>query len=414
MTTIHPNRFATALVGLILAAAASTGCSTPKIFSLDSSWPFRDDQPKAEIPTRVAGVWTDTVLHKGSDTPQRGFGGRLMFYGKDPEKPVPVDGELVVYAFDETGRDPTDNKPTRRYVFPADQLPLRMSESPIGPSYSFFLPWDEAGGPQTEVSLICRFQPKGGPVVLSEQTKHLLPGTLPSSPADVAGYTTPNLPKGVPSRPAFPSLSGQPSNAPSAPGVRQAGYQVAPNTTDSKRTPSQMTTTSIPLPRDFHIPQGVTPTPMKMNSTAPAARQVLPPNQPSVLEQTTQSAVPASGSALPPAVSGQRASETVRRRPSATGYLPPRLTTPAVYNPMFGSLADRGIGQPLQVPPINTVAPPMVGPLVVPQQARVPQQTVTMAPTNTGGTIASSGSVQQSAPQMMQIPTSGTATVTYR
>jgi hypothetical protein len=56
------------------------------------------------------------VLTKQGEAPQRGFGGRLAFYDHDSEKSLLVDGELVVYAFDETNRDPTDNKPTRRYV----------------------------------------------------------------------------------------------------------------------------------------------------------------------------------------------------------------------------------------------------------------------------------------------------------
>ena len=62
------------------------------------------------------------------------------------EKPVLVDGQLVIYAFDESNREPTNNKPTRRYVFPPDQVARRMSKSELGPSYSFWLPWDEVGG----------------------------------------------------------------------------------------------------------------------------------------------------------------------------------------------------------------------------------------------------------------------------
>ena len=57
-----------------------------------------------------------------------------------------------------------------------------MSKNKLGASYSFFLPWDEAGGPKTEVSLICRFEPKDGPVVTSEQTRQLLPGSIAATP----------------------------------------------------------------------------------------------------------------------------------------------------------------------------------------------------------------------------------------
>ena len=73
--------------------------------------------------------------------------------------------------------------------FPADQMPLHMSTNEFGASYSFFLPWDEAGGPKTEVSLICRFEPVGGSVITGEQTRHMLPGVMPAIAADGAHET---------------------------------------------------------------------------------------------------------------------------------------------------------------------------------------------------------------------------------
>ena len=128
-------------------------------------------------PQRIVGTWTDTVLHQGGKKPQRGFGGRLIFYGEDAEKPVLVDGQLVVYAFDESNREPTDNKPTRRYVFPPDQVARRMSK--IGARARRTVSGcrgTKSGGPQTEISLIARFEPKEGAIVVGEQTKHLLAG----------------------------------------------------------------------------------------------------------------------------------------------------------------------------------------------------------------------------------------------
>src|SRR5688572_25375162 len=110
-----------------ILCAALTGCSMPKAKDFKPSKLFSlgdDDEPQEGIPVRVVGTWTDTVLSQSGKKPQRGFGGRLIFYAEKEEKPILVDGQLVVYAFDETGREPTDNKPTRRYVFPPDQIPL--------------------------------------------------------------------------------------------------------------------------------------------------------------------------------------------------------------------------------------------------------------------------------------------------
>ena len=178
-----------------------------KIFSMKSSWPFRDkDEPQEGTPTRMTCAWTDTVMSQPGKKSQRGFGGRLVFYEEDEKNPIIVDGQLVVYAFDETGRDPTDNKPTRRYVFPAEQMPLHMSKNQLGASYSFFLPWDEAGGPKTEISLICRFEPKDGQVVSSEQTRQVLPGSIAATPTAGDHRQPPKLPEGVPSKPVAKTL----------------------------------------------------------------------------------------------------------------------------------------------------------------------------------------------------------------
>src|SRR3954452_7753061 len=181
---------------LVSRAGSAQAWTMPKMFSLDNTWPFRDkDKPQQGTPVRMVGAWTETVMTQPGQKPQRGFGGRVMFYDKEGKKPILVDGQLVVYAFDEAGRDPADNKPTRRYVFPADQMPIHMSKSEIGASYSFWLPWDEAGGPNCEVSLICRFEPKGGAVVTGEQTKHLLAGPVTSAITSAGPRKPPKVPE---------------------------------------------------------------------------------------------------------------------------------------------------------------------------------------------------------------------------
>jgi hypothetical protein len=266
MKTINRS-FTVYLLLAALCLAAGSGCGMKdfkpsKMFSLDSAWPFGGDGFEEGTPARVVGAWTDTVMSKQGQSPQRGFGGRLAFYDGENEKAIKVDGELVVYAFNETNREPTDNKPTRRYVFPADQMNLRMSESELGATYSFWLPWDEAGGPQTEVSLICRFQPKKGSVVVSEQTRHRLPGSLPA----VAGATTPpqapKLPEGVPSRPARPTLDSLQSQRVATTGTQLASYEspAEPQAFDPNAAAAataqltrQMTVTSISLPDNFQL-----------------------------------------------------------------------------------------------------------------------------------------------------------------
>src|SRR5262245_38063622 len=97
-----------ALMSSLVAVSlvTSTGCGMKasswkpsKMFSLDNTWPFHDEnEPEEGTPTRMVVTWTDTVLNQAGQKPQRGFGGRIMFYEREDKKPIVVDGQLVVYA----------------------------------------------------------------------------------------------------------------------------------------------------------------------------------------------------------------------------------------------------------------------------------------------------------------------------
>ncbi len=171
---------------MLLALFAASGCQSLSTDSwgVANNWnlrkavglePTEPDPP--QLPTRLVSTWTDTTLHKSGQKAERGFGGRLLFFNGESEEPIRIAGELVVYAFDETNRPAHDTRPTRKFVFPAQQFVRHESPSKLGPYYSVWLPWDEVGGPMKNVSLIARFEPSGGPMVIGEQTRHLLPGT---------------------------------------------------------------------------------------------------------------------------------------------------------------------------------------------------------------------------------------------
>ncbi|MGD9633944.1 MAG: hypothetical protein AB7G28_12240 [Pirellulales bacterium] len=292
------QRCATALLALALLAGCrgpwSEGWKVSDMWSMDHSpWSSDDDSP--QTPQRIVGSWTDTVLHTSGKEPQRGFGGRLIFYGEEAEKPILVEGQLVVYAFDETNRDPTDSKPTRRYVFPPDQVARRMSKTSLGPSYSFWLPWDDVGGPQTEISLIARFEPKRGALIMSEQTRHLLPGA--STPAAIASHLAPKLPEGVPAVPAQPSFASLTERAQAAAAAAPNGVQLASYDAAAAQNPAdvigqqlaqeparRMTTTSISLPENFRItnsglPQSVRAGDVQLSGNVIAQPTAPPPSR---------------------------------------------------------------------------------------------------------------------------------------
>jgi hypothetical protein len=325
-----------------------------KIFSMKSSWPFRDkDEPQEGTPTRVTCAWTDTVMSQPGKKSQRGFGGRLLFYEEDEKNPILVDGQLVVYAFDETGREPTDNKPTRRYVFPAEQMPLHMSKNQLGASYSFFLPWDEAGGPKTEVSLICRFEPKEGSVVSSEQTRQVLPGTIAATPVAGDRREPPKLPEGVPSKPIAKTLQSLQASRNEERTAKLASYEVpvaadpqAVSTlaTSQAAAPArQMTSTTINLPNSFQMPAAGS---ISTQPTPHIPRQFVPSQQP-----MQPAAVPQAPVIRP--FSGTQAVASM-----------PALAPPVAYGqpanvPTFGAQTPT-ISQAMTVPPTQAMiqAPP--------------------------------------------------------
>lgn len=168
------RRRSTLCLVLAVLALAPAGCSKWNI-KKPFTWNGSDDADVKE-PNKVVATWTDTVLYQGDKQATRGFGGRLMFYGGSNNQPIKVDGGLVVYAFEETNRKKENTRPDRKYVFTAEQFGKHYSKSQLGHSYSVWLPWDEAGGEQTKISLIIRFMPAKGSVVIGEQTTHLLPG----------------------------------------------------------------------------------------------------------------------------------------------------------------------------------------------------------------------------------------------
>lgn len=157
-----------------LLVLAVSGCSRLDVRNA-FSWP--GFKPKPQTPSRMVDVWTDTVLHQRGQPGVRGFGGRVMFYAEGKEYPVVVDGALTVFAFDDQDPNPSNTAPAKKFIFPAEQLAKHYSKSKVGHSYSFWLPWDEAGGPQRQISLIARFEDREGTITMSKMAHKTLPGT---------------------------------------------------------------------------------------------------------------------------------------------------------------------------------------------------------------------------------------------
>jgi hypothetical protein len=305
----------------VLALAACTGCTFGgggwKFAKLDMPRPFwkKNDKPDPEVPVRLVATWSDTVLRKTGETPKRGFGGRLIFFGKESEDPVRVEGQLVVYAFDDTDRPAYETQPSRTYIFPAEQFALHESDNKLGASYSVWLPWDDMGGPQRKISLIARFEPKGGTILLSEQTRHLLPGEATERQQMLAGADAryADGPQGVQLAGYNNTSSGPSPVAGGPPAFATANAGVQP---DSAALEPLVSTMTIPLPR--HL----------------GARVEAPP---------IAAPTPPTG-ATPAAVSAPAPTDAAAASPSAATALPAeRPTTVSLRDSLLSTLPARGV-----------------------------------------------------------------------
>ena len=191
--------------GLAAALLLLSGCQTFK--TQDGSWrtalPWGAKSPlPMEIGTaeRMAVIWKDSSMETESGV-TRGFGGRLYFYDAKGQ-PICVDGELTVYAFDDS-QESKKTSPDRVYKFKPEELPAHHSKTQLGDSYSIWIPWDAAGGPRKTISLIPVFKSKENKIVRADHTLNVLPGKaatpdeMPASPVRVLGSSPAVIPQRV-------------------------------------------------------------------------------------------------------------------------------------------------------------------------------------------------------------------------
>ncbi len=174
----------TTLYSLVLAVvlAACGGCQTVHWSKGDSESPsyFKRaaKKPKSEFgkPEKITCIWKDAVYETNGVPRTRGFGGRVYFFDAE-DRPIKVDGDLVVYGYDDTVTKGGHTSPDRKYVFKREDLQSHFSQTDIGPSYSIWIPWDDVGGERMEVSLVTAFSNGDAKVVCKgTMDRVVLPG----------------------------------------------------------------------------------------------------------------------------------------------------------------------------------------------------------------------------------------------
>ncbi|MDA1051619.1 MAG: hypothetical protein O3C40_14215 [Planctomycetota bacterium] len=338
------------LLSAFVMLAATSGCKT-----IDTDWmpkaPWNKKQKLVEsqydTPVRMAAIWSPDVLVRPGLPAARGFGGRLYFYNQ-ANKPVKVEGQLVVYAYDDTAEEPQRESPDRKYAFTPEQFTSHHSESELGASYSVWLPWDaEVGGQRKSISVLPVFTSTSGKIVMGQQAINLLPGKKLEQQQDEAPATT---------------LSQR-----AATGVRPAGFQ-----DNTKSTASTADKPGVELSRQHSINTTTIELPRTMQQRVIEAAKNRSPTatpigaaDPALVEKARATLERLRANSSLPAEAGTPTLPS----PSAR-FAPPRPRVPS--SPTFRSASSYAPSRPLQ--PVQRFDPPST------QQSTEPMQAVGFAP----------------------------------
>jgi hypothetical protein len=307
----------TAAGWLLLAVVPLCGCTK---FSLKDGFTLFEKEPKPEVPDRMVAVWTHSIMNKAGQPSTRGFGGRVTFFNADGEASILVDGQLTVYAFDEECENPENPAPEKKFIFPRETLASHQSESNLGPSYSFWLPWGEVNGPQRRISLISRFDDPNGKVILSQPANVTLPGRNAPAKLTVSQSQSATLhPPRFPVRPASHESDVGGSSDVDGPG-------------DAPGRP-RMQTTTIPITPGFANRLGTA----AENRASQTAREMQVPVPPTVRERSSPE--------YPPLL--------LPDSPASDPGTPPSARSPLEQSPVRSPAATRPSADPVRRQPFR-------------------------------------------------------------
>ncbi len=219
------------LLLVVMLTLTATGCQSFSGKSLSKLWPSEDASKKVvkskfQQPSRMVVLWSPAMYNQPGSPATRGFGGRIYFYnGKD--EVIPVEGQLVVYGYNDSNTTPGKTTPDKTFVFRADQFSKHFTPTQLGASYSVWVPWDAVGGPEADISLVPIFTSAEGQVCVGQQAQQNLPGTKTEQPKfeihQGAVPVTQIAPQGS-TGPAFQSATAYPSQGLGG-DIAQASYQ---------------------------------------------------------------------------------------------------------------------------------------------------------------------------------------------
>ncbi len=361
------QRTAFALSLVCLTVLAASGCSS---LGKMPTMPWEDEEPEYKIPMKMVVTWKDAVRYNPNDPPTRGFGGRIHFYD-ETQKPVRVQGSLTIYGYDDAHHGNIDNeRPDRKFVFDAEKLQSHYSMSKLGHSYSFWIPWDRAGGEKKEITLAPFFRTATGQLIMSEQSKHLLMGVAKKeeSQAPTQQYQPSPSDQVVPE---VAQVNFQRNAGAAFPQMQQPQMQQQM----TQRPTSQLNTTTIQLPSTMkeRLRYVVPSTPQqngKQSNLMSHQHQMAMPQHSAAPQQPTQPLMNQAATQYQGAAYQSRAPQSMQLKPGVNlQTFRPDFADSKAYSNYLAS-GQQLTGQPVMIPAIQPGSQPLTRQLPATQTGR--------------------------------------------
>lgn len=192
------------------AALAAAGCQHLNLFQRYSLNKLPRDSREHPI-REVIALWEPAEGTDMDGAPCRGFAGQVLFFAHGIDEPVRVDGDVIIYVFDDQGDEEEQSHPLHTFKFEggAWEAYLRGTKT-LGATYQIFIPYTRKGAHQATCSLRVKYEPRGGIPIYSKMASIILAGTKQ---------------KDGERRPADPDRQPAQSSSPTSAPVQRASFE---------------------------------------------------------------------------------------------------------------------------------------------------------------------------------------------
>ncbi len=156
----------------VLPLGLLTGCST--LHTIGNRVPRATEKNPA---VRCVCLWqpSEGPGLKGGNT--RGFAGQILFFARNSDEPVAVDGDIRIFVFDDFGDPSQQSKPVHEFDYVDGAWNDYLRESQVGVGYHVYVPYTRRTTAEAKCALRIRLTRPDGTKLFSDLTPVNLDGT---------------------------------------------------------------------------------------------------------------------------------------------------------------------------------------------------------------------------------------------